>query len=89
MASCHKPMGRASIAAEMACRVAFLASPGASYITGQMMVVDVGHCLQERKGPDSGLSQPDLSPRQEVARAMTFLPQCRCCIRLSPYDAEI
>ena len=30
---------------------AFLLTPGASYITGQMMVVDGGNCLQESKGP--------------------------------------
>lgn len=27
-----------------------LAMPGASYITGQRVVVDGGNCLQERKG---------------------------------------
>ena len=51
LASRYTPMGRAGSATEMACMVAFLASPGASYITGQMMVVDGGNCLQERKGP--------------------------------------
>jgi 3-oxoacyl-[acyl-carrier protein] reductase len=29
---------------------AFLATPETSYITGQLMVVDGGNCLQERKG---------------------------------------
>lgn len=30
--------------------IALLAMPGASYITGQRVVVDGGNCLQERKG---------------------------------------
>jgi 3-oxoacyl-[acyl-carrier protein] reductase len=51
VASRYTPMGRAGTPHEMATMIAFLASPGASYVTGQMMVVDGGNCLQERKGP--------------------------------------
>ncbi len=49
-ASAHTPMGRAGTPAEMAAAIAFLAMPGASYITGEMLVVDGGNILQERKG---------------------------------------
>lgn len=51
VASRYTPLGRAGTPAEMAAMIAFLATPGASYITGQMMVVDGGNCLQEQKGP--------------------------------------
>ena len=46
----HTPFGRSGTALETAAMIAFLASPGSSYITGQLMVVDGGNCLQERKG---------------------------------------
>lgn len=49
-ASVHTPIGRAGTPAEMAAAIAFLAMPGASYITGEMLVVDGGNILQERKG---------------------------------------
>ena len=38
----------------MAQAIAFLASPGASYVTGQMLIVDGGNVVQEYKGPADG-----------------------------------
>ncbi len=49
IAGLHTPMGRAGTPQEVAAAVCFLASPAASYITGQSLVVDGGNVLQENK----------------------------------------
>jgi 3-oxoacyl-[acyl-carrier protein] reductase len=45
------PVGRSGRPDEVAALVTFLATPDASYLTGQLLVVDGGNCLQESKSP--------------------------------------
>jgi 3-oxoacyl-[acyl-carrier protein] reductase len=47
----NTPIGRPGQPDEVASAVVFLASESASYITGQLIIVDGGNSLQEYKGP--------------------------------------
>jgi len=47
----NTPIGRPGRPEEVAAAIAFLASESASYITGQLIVIDGGNAVQEYKGP--------------------------------------
>jgi 3-oxoacyl-[acyl-carrier protein] reductase len=47
----NTPVGRPGRPEEVAAAIAFLASESASYITGQLLIIDGGNALQEYKGP--------------------------------------
>jgi len=47
----NTPMGRAAAPTEVGKLVCFLGSDDASYITGQLVVIDGGNTIQEYKGP--------------------------------------
>src|SRR5882757_847811 len=47
----NTPVGRPGRPDEVAAAIAFLASESASYITGQLIIIDGGNALQEYKGP--------------------------------------
>jgi 3-oxoacyl-[acyl-carrier protein] reductase len=47
----NTPLGRPGRPAEVAAAIVFLACESASYVTGQMIVVDGGNTIQEYKGP--------------------------------------
>jgi 3-oxoacyl-[acyl-carrier protein] reductase len=50
----NAPIGRPGTAEEVGHVAAFLASEAASYVTGQVIVVDGGNSVQEYKGPAEG-----------------------------------
>jgi 3-oxoacyl-[acyl-carrier protein] reductase len=54
VAGLHTPIGRSGTPEEVAEVIAFLCSEGASYLTGQSIVVDGGNTIQEYKGPAEG-----------------------------------
>ena len=50
----HTPVGRSARSEEVAAAIAWLCSPGASYVTGQCLVIDGGNSIAEERGPAPG-----------------------------------
>ncbi|MCB1301732.1 MAG: SDR family oxidoreductase [Tetrasphaera sp.] len=45
----HTPVGRSGTATEIASAIAWLCTPGAAYVTGQVIVVDGGNAIAEER----------------------------------------